>query len=480
MISHKMNSMNRGVTLFLLQFLIIGVLSSQNITIRGSEPQYAGKEITFYCYSDRIIFSKNELGSCIVNENGDFAIAFTSIPTLQVFADLGNYQVYLFTEPGNEYQIKLPPRVDKSIADKLNPYFREELIHLGIVNPWPDELNGKIRHFDDFFTPIFRKYALKAYLQTQFSNLDSTLRVVDDLYGKDPNIYFQCYVIYKTALLREMSSKKKRDIAIPSAEFSIPVLINNPAFGEWFIQVYRNYFQYLTRLDQEGYPLYEIINMRRSYHALSESVMKIDAFPNDTIQELILLKGLYDEYFSDEFDEMAILDVLDSLIYSTSFDYITSLAKNIKYRLTRLKVGQTPPNFELVTFEGDTVTLNDLIGKYVYLNFCTSNSYPCLNDFNLLKSLQEKYPDQLRVVTISVDKDNARMKSTIQTKDYSWIFLESGIHSKVIEEYDIRTYPTYFLIDPQGLLVISPAPGPDRDFERYFLDILRSRKVSGF
>jgi len=255
-------------------------------------------------------------------------------------------------------------------------------------------------------------------------------------------------------------------------------LIHNPGFIEWFNQVYRNYFQYLAKLDEEKYPMYEIIDSKRNFTALQNLVVKNRAIQNDTVDNLIILKGLYDAYFSNEFNRNAILEIFDSLIVQSDSEEYKELAANIRYKISRLNEGIAPPNFELIKFDGNTCSLDDLRGKYVYLNFCTSLSYPCLNNFNLLKSLYEKFSDQLEIVTISVDEDNQRMNELIKTKNYRWKFLELDAESGILEDYNIRAYPTYFLISPGGKLVLSPAPGPDKDFEKIFIEILKSVKES--
>lgn len=474
------NSTIKGFILLLLQFFCIGSLGSQDITIQGTEPHYSGVEISFYTFNERITFSKKEVGRCTIDEKGNFYVNFQSKNTVQVFADLGKYQVYIYVVPGGKYKVKFPPRNDKTIADRLNPYFRPNQIHLGIVGSDQNDMNGKIAKFDATFEPIFQKYAFKAYLQTHFSDLDSTMQELDESFGDDTEIYFQCYVKFKMALLKEMSAKKKTEITIPQGNFPANILIHNPGFGEWFDQVYRNYFQYLVTLDREKYPLHEIIDSKRDDTALREILRNVSVIPNDTINELILLKGLYDEYFSNEFDKNAVLELFDSLINrSPSFEH-KELARKIMYKITRLNEGAIPPGFELITFDGDTCNLSDLHGKYVYLNFCTSLSYPCLNNFNLLKSLNEKYADKLEIVTISVDEDNHRINELIQTRDYKWKFLKLGDQSLVLEDYDIRAYPTYFLINPKGKLVLSPAPGPDKEFEKIFVGILKSSEGSVF
>jgi len=470
-----MNSVNRGLTLLFLQFICAGTLLSQEITIRGTEPQYAGTEITFYRFAERIAYTRLELGSCIVDEQGDFLIRFHSGYTLQVFADLGIYRVYLFTEPGKEYHVKLPPRADKTTADQLNPYFRQEVVHLGIINHEPEELNGKIQRFDAAFIPLFRKYAFGAYIENQFEDLDSTLQVINESFGNDPSAYFRCYVQYKSALLKEMSSGKRTHNTIPSDHYSTAILYHNPAFHDWFQQVYHTYFQYLNRLDPVQYPLHEIIDVKRSYRMLLELIKETEAFPNDTIAEMIIMKGLYDEYFSDEFNDMAILEMLDSLIETTCCEDHVMMVKKIKQRLIRLRIGCIPPDFKLPTFDNDTITLNDLKGKYIYLNFCTPLSYLCRNHFGMLQSIQEKYGEVLEVITVSVDEDNSRMKELIQEMGLSWKFLYSQFQSQIVEDYDVRAFPTYYLLDPQGRLLLSPAPGPDNGFEQNFIGIAKKR-----
>ncbi len=470
-----MNSVSRKFTLLFFQFICAGILIAQEITIRGTEPQYAGAELTFYKYIERIAYSKQELGNCIVDEEGDFLIRFHSGNTLQVFADHGRYRIFLFTEPGKEYTIKLPPRADKTTADHLNPYFRQELVHLGLNNPEPEDLNTKIHHFDAIFTPLFRKYAFGAYIQKQFNDLDSTLQVVNDSFGNDPNPYFRCYVDYKSALLKEMASGKRTINSIPPGNYSTAILYHNPAFSDWLQQVYNNYFQYLNRLDPDQYPLHEIIDVKRSYDMLLDLVRKTGLFPNDTIAEMVLMKGLYDAYYSGEFNDNAILEIVDSIIQKSPYDVHVLMAERIKKRLIHLQIGGIPPEFKLPTFGNDTLTLNDLKGKYIYLNFSTPVSYFCRNHFAMLNSLQEKYGGVLDVVTISVDEDTGAMKDLIQEMDLSWKFLYSQFGSQILEDYDVRSYPTYYLLDPGGRLLLSPAPGPDNGFEQRFIGILKKR-----
>jgi len=46
---------------------------------------------------------------------------------------------------------------------------------------------------------------------------------------------------------------------------------------------------------------------------------------------------------------------------------------------------------------------------------------------------------------------------------------------EVLKEYDIRAFPTYFLIGPDGKLILSPAPSPAEDFEQRLFEIMKAR-----
>jgi hypothetical protein len=45
----------------------------------------------------------------------------------------------------------------------------------------------------------------------------------------------------------------------------------------------------------------------------------------------------------------------------------------------------------------------------------------------------------------------------------------------VLKEYDIRAFPTYFLIGPDGKLILSPAPSPSEDFESELFEVMKAR-----
>lgn len=463
----------------ILWYMLItsGSLHGQNVVIKGSAPQYQGEKLVFFTYTDQITYLTKNLGSCIVSSTGKFELNIDIDKTIRIFTDLGIYKAYLYVEPGKEYSVVLPARADKAPQDQLNPYFKAREIHLGILNHDREELNYVIRHFDDSFNPYLGNYALKAYLQTDFTDLDSVIREIGKPYEKNTNLFFRNYKRYKIALLRHMSIKQKSRSQEYQQYIEGEIFYNNPAYMEWFNQVYHNYFTYVARTENMGGTFHEIIDVKKSLHGLIETINKNEAFRNDSsFIELVILKGLYDAFYSKDFAGSSILEILDTLGDESHIPEHRNISENIQTKLTHLLAGSYAPVFELADFHDSIIRLPDLKGKYVYLNFCTSMSYPCINQFVQLKALYEKYSKILEILTISVDKDRERMNRLIDTGGYHWIFLDAGNHPAIIKSYDVRAFPTYFLIDPEGTFVLSPAPGPGEKFEKMFLDLLRSGK----
>jgi len=193
------------------------------------------------------------------------------------------------------------------------------------------------------------------------------------------------------------------------------------------------------------------------------------------LAELVILKNLYDEFYSDRFSRGAILAIIDTVINSSNIVSHKLIAQNIRANITRLLPGYAPPQFSLLNADSIPVSLAGLKGKYVYLCFCSCFSYSCLKEFDMLQRLNLKYSKYLQIVLISVDPELSEMRRFVSKTDYKWMFLHFGKQPEIIKEYDIRGYPTYFLIDKEGKLLLSPAPSPFENMELKLFDIMKAR-----
>jgi len=59
-----------------------------------------------------------------------------------------------------------------------------------------------------------------------------------------------------------------------------------------------------------------------------------------------------------------------------------------------------------------------------------------------------------------MDETFKNMRDFRNISGYRWDFLHFGNQYEVMSDYDVRIFPTAFLIDPEGKMVLSPAPVP--------------------
>ncbi|MEA3317438.1 MAG: TlpA disulfide reductase family protein [Bacteroidota bacterium] len=196
---------------------------------------------------------------------------------------------------------------------------------------------------------------------------------------------------------------------------------------------------------------------------------------NDTLEEFVILKCLYDEFYNDKFSRAAMITILDSLRTQTNIPEHKKIADNIHNKVTRLLRGYAPPEFELYDLDSNLVTIDKFKGEYVYLGFCTSVSYACIQEFEMLRSFYKRHSQHLKIVIICADSNYGQMKKFVRKREYPWIFLHYGNNTKILNEFDIRAFPTYFFIDKEGKLLLSPAPGPSENLELTLFKILKSR-----
>lgn len=462
--------------LLLFLFVVANSLIAQKISIEGIETDYCNEEIIVYKYANLITYQEEELTRIEIDDFGNFSFSFVADEITFIFMHLGIYKGYLFVEPGHSYQIILPDRKDKTKAQLLNPFFEEENIHIGILNSDSTELNYQIAVFDVKYNDELLTVMKESKYTYPKALIDSSLQKLEKLFDYSDNSYFKDYKSYRITFFNLLSNQLKVK-KITSIQFvNKPVLYNNMGFMELFNNVFKNYFMYHSRTS-EGKKLPREI-ARKSLSGLKQALDQNDLLKNDTIKELVILKSLYDEFYSDNFSRSAMLTILDSLYFSSKIPEHQIIAQDIREEVTHLLPGFFPPEISLKNKDGKLVNLKEFRGKYVYLNFAHTQSYTCLKDFELIKELYDNYGTDLEVISICIDEDEKDLWYFLNVNQYNWTFLYYGYDPKILKEFDIRVYPTYYLIDREGKLLLSPANSPTEKFESVFYNILRSEKYN--
>ena len=116
-------------------------------------------------------------------------------------------------------------------------------------------------------------------------------------------------------------------------------------------------------------------------------------------------------------------------------------------------------DFEAEDQNGNRVHLSDFVGKdgkYVLLDFTATGCGPCIMANKEMREMVDIYSDSLRIVSFWVDSSRDTWQKSLQRDSLCWTSLwsaENTDNGHVSIPYRARGFPTFFLIDPQGVIV---------------------------
>jgi thiol-disulfide isomerase/thioredoxin len=153
----------------------------------------------------------------------------------------------------------------------------------------------------------------------------------------------------------------------------------------------------------------------------------------------------------------------------------TFLADTLRKKFTNDPVG----NLQLETIDGRLVTLVDLQGKVVLIDFWATWCFPCVQEMPSLKKLHDKYKDKgLEILAVSIDDDSSKVRPFAMENGLNF----SVAHSPALgKQFKATPIPTNLLIDQNGNLRyrrIGFEEGDERELEIVIMELLKGRETS--
>lgn len=137
-----------------------------------------------------------------------------------------------------------------------------------------------------------------------------------------------------------------------------------------------------------------------------------------------------------------------------------TLGQEVEEREIGLEKGDTPPDFTLTSLEGENVTLSELRGKKVILNFWNTWCPPCKAEMPHMQNYYEQYAKDENVEIVAVNLTDGEYDFTADAKINTVMTFKNSYEltfpilldtkNEVGVDYQIINIPTTYFIDSNG------------------------------
>ena len=466
-------------------FLLISCVSSlvlsaqtDSVLVKGhvqsfSKKNYSNQNFKIEVVDDFITFTRKTITQGTTGKHGDFSVKFSALKTGFYFISFAKVERTFYAEPGKSYYIDISAPIEQ--LEQHHGSFGKDVKPARVTNKHAQELNYLIDTLD---------YACSIFLQKNVAarrskeGVDEFILDLQDEFSNVKPPYFKEYLKFKEAeLLLFIYRSKRKEFA--DLYFNTQ---NNFAAHIQKMQVFRSYYKGNMKFTL-------LVNDKSEFHTafrkgdLGKCLSLITEAPNANkqLRELLLLHGIYEVHSTKYYSIRSIHAVLDALITTSASSVHKEIAQNIKEKTTLLKEGFQAPNIVIKGVDSP-FNLQKHKDKYVYLCFFRTWDESFVDELELLEIIAKKYVDELQIVCIAIDNDLKKFYALKNEHKGDWLFLhynfqtsilgDYGIEEFRIDRYDKPSAAKYYLVDPEGNLVFSPAISPTKGFHKDFQRII--------
>jgi len=191
-------------------------------------------------------------------------------------------------------------------------------------------------------------------------------------------------------------------------------------------------------------------------------------------------------YFNYKITQTIIKMVKDKTIIAEAYKNFMATATVPAYKTEieevyanykRMEENAVAPDFNYMNIDGQSVTLKELRGKYVYIDIWATWCAPCRAEVPFLKQLEQAYEGKnIYFVSISIDKIANKDKWMSYVKEHHLsgmqLIADKDFNSDFVMKFNVNSIPRFILIDPSGRIISGDANKPSNPELHQQLDVL--------
>lgn len=171
---------------------------------------------------------------------------------------------------------------------------------------------------------------------------------------------------------------------------------------------------------------------------------------------------LIDMFFTEAEDTRRMDELLAMLDPQLKNFYLMRELEQFSIRAQRTALGAEAPGFSIKNLEGETMNLESFPDKYLLLAFTAPWCDMCQTEDLYLDQVISQYSrDQVEVLLISLDSDQATVRDVLENDTIRWNLVtdSAGQATMMLDLYNVNALPRCFLIDEEGRIILKTESG---------------------
>ena len=448
--------MKRILFLLFLSLSLIGMASNE-VVVSG-RVNAPGTLVRLMVYDDLLNMHESQVAETTSDEQGFFLLEGKVPCFLSGRIAVGLESVDLFLTPGASYDVTITlPEQDPhaSYFERLSPTLR--------VKTASDRgAYRQIIESEQIISAYILNYFDALYRRHQYRYLDSIKAAIDaELKVQNENVKHQNdYKIASVQMAVNADGGKK---VIKEFFDGKPVLYHCPSYMDLFKDLFANKFwqsPYLMDAFQDAF---------WTGPTAFKEYLDTDPFMarNPRLAEMITIYNLRTMYYEQPTLRKAVKDHLKAIRDRSSYAETKTMVNNMLARFDRFAKGADAIDFELADAQGNKVRLSDFKKSMVVLQFVEGSSKTVDHQFETLAELHRQWGPKVQLLTITTKDQLMVWEKRFRENHYDWPLLNLGNDILLLEQYEVRTFPDYFILLPGNKFGMAPAPSPDQTLSEY-------------
>jgi thiol-disulfide isomerase/thioredoxin len=206
------------------------------------------------------------------------------------------------------------------------------------------------------------------------------------------------------------------------------------------------HFEFATVLASEGIQRKKDEYLTRAHDEACKALAAFANFPDALFLDGQLLARLQqDDAAKARFEQYVKLKPADDPNRIRALRYI---------RRPELARARMTPAFSITTIEGKKISMDELQGKVVLLDFWATWCVPCREALPHMKKVAKKFEGQpLVILSVSLDDDEQKWKTFIAQNQMTWPqYRDGGFTGPIATMFGVKAIPHTYTIDADGVL----------------------------